>query len=108
MKNDRTEKDGGSMNGKRETALVAGGAGFIGSHLCRTLLDQGHEVICLDNLQTSREVNLRLLEGHRAFTFVRGDIVDPLPDAVTRRRSEERRVGKECVRTFRYRWVAVH
>ncbi|KXU31095.1 NAD-dependent dehydratase [Sphingobium sp. 22B] len=96
MKNDRTEKDGGSMNGKRETALVAGGAGFIGSHLCRALLDRGHEVICLDNLQTSREVNLRMLEGHRAFTFVRGDIVDPLPDAVTRRRDIGRIYNLAC------------
>lgn len=39
--------------------LVAGGAGFIGSHLCRALLDQGHHVVCLDNLQTGRESIVR-------------------------------------------------
>lgn len=84
------------MNGKRETILVAGGAGFIGSHLCRTLLDQGHEVLCLDNLQTAREINLENLEGHRAFSFIRGDIIDPLPDAVTRRRDINRIYNLAC------------
>lgn len=84
------------MNGQRETILVAGGAGFIGSHLCRTLLERGHEVICLDNLQTAREVNLEHLEGHRAFTFIRSDIVDPLPDAVTRRRDISRIYNLAC------------
>ena len=64
--------------------LVAGGAGFIGSHLVTTLLDQGHEVICLDNLQTARPSNLRLLEGRAGFRFVEADIVNPLPVAVTR------------------------
>ena len=49
--------------GKRDVVLVAGGAGFIGSHLCRALVEQGHEVICLDNLQTARPSNLRLLES---------------------------------------------
>ncbi|HEX8421485.1 MAG TPA: NAD-dependent epimerase/dehydratase family protein, partial [Sphingomonas sp.] len=43
--------------------LVAGGAGFIGSHLCARLLDEGNDVLCLDNLQTARPSNLRLLEG---------------------------------------------
>lgn len=81
---------------KKNFSLVAGGAGFIGSHLCRALLEQGHEVICLDNLQTSREVNLEMLEGHRAFTFIRADIVDPLPDAVTRRRDITRIYNLAC------------
>lgn len=67
----------------RELVLVAGGAGFIGSHLCARLLDEGNEVICLDNLQTARPSNLRMLEGQAGFTFVEGDIVSPLPDAVT-------------------------
>ena len=58
--------------------LVAGGAGFIGSHLCRALLDAGTEVLCLDNLQTGRAANLRALEDHPRFSFVRADIVDPL------------------------------
>jgi UDP-glucuronate decarboxylase len=62
--------------------VVAGGAGFIGSHLCDRLLSEGNQVLCLDNLQTSRASNLRLLEGRDGFTFVEADIVLPLPDAV--------------------------
>ena len=68
----------------RALVVVAGGAGFIGSHLCARLLDEGHEVLCLDNLQTARPSNLRLLEGRSGFTFVEGDICLPLPAAVTR------------------------
>ncbi len=64
--------------------VVAGGAGFIGSHLCAALLDAGADVLCLDNLQTARASNLRLLEGRPGFTFVEADIVSPLPEAVTR------------------------
>jgi UDP-glucuronate decarboxylase len=67
----------------RSLTLVAGGAGFIGSHLCARLLDEGQEVLCLDNLQTARPSNLRLLEGRAGFTFVEADIVSPLPEAVT-------------------------
>ena len=63
--------------------VVAGGAGFIGSHLCDRLLSEGHAVLCLDNLQTSRASNLRLLEGRAGFTFVEADIVLPLPEAVS-------------------------
>ena len=63
-------------------ALVAGGAGFIGSHLCRALTERGHEVIALDNLQTSRPSNLRLLEEMRGVRFVEADVVNPLPDEV--------------------------
>ncbi|WP_338061603.1 bifunctional glycosyltransferase/UDP-glucuronate decarboxylase [Sphingomonas pollutisoli] len=62
--------------------LVAGGAGFIGSHLCAELLARGEHVVCLDNLQTARPSNLRVLEAHPNFTFVEGDIVNPLPDAI--------------------------
>lgn len=84
------------MKHAQNVALVAGGAGFIGSHLCRALLDRGHEVICLDNLQTSRAVNLESLEGDRNFSFIRADIVDPLPDAVTRRRDIGRIYNLAC------------
>jgi UDP-glucuronate decarboxylase len=63
--------------------VVAGGAGFIGSHLCDRLLSEGNQVLCLDNLQTSRASNLRLLEGRDGFAFVEADIVLPLPEAVT-------------------------
>ena len=80
----------------KPVTLVAGGAGFIGSHLCRALLDRGHSVLCLDNLQTAREVNLRELEQDRNFSFIRADIVDPLPDAVTRRRDISRIYNLAC------------
>jgi UDP-glucuronate decarboxylase len=66
-----------------ELILVAGGAGFIGSHLCDRLLNEGRAVMCVDNLQTSRASNLRLLEGRPGFSFVEADIVLPLPEAVT-------------------------
>jgi nucleoside-diphosphate-sugar epimerase len=54
--------------------LVAGGAGFIGSHLCRSLVERGDEVVCLDNLVTGRRENLTGLEGGRNFTFVEADV----------------------------------
>jgi UDP-glucuronate decarboxylase len=72
--------------------LVAGGAGFIGSHLCARLLDEGHEVLCLDNLQTARPSNLRLLQGRPGFTFVEADITAPLPKAVTAQGPRIRRI----------------
>lgn len=84
------------MISTRDVVLVAGGAGFIGSHLCQALLDQGNEVICVDNLQTSRPINLELLLREPLFTFVRADIVDPLPDAVTRRRDISRIYNLAC------------
>ena len=59
--------------------LVAGGAGFIGSHLCDALLAEGAEVICLDNLQTGRRANLRHLEREPRFDLIEADIVAPLP-----------------------------
>lgn len=62
--------------------LVAGGAGFIGSHLCAELLDRGEHVVCLDNLQTSNKSNLDGLESRPGFEFVRGDIVDELPATI--------------------------
>ncbi|MFC0304936.1 SDR family oxidoreductase [Sphingomonas sp. C8-2] len=62
-----------------QITLVAGGAGFIGSHLCRALLDRGETVLCLDNLQTARPSNLRLLERDERFEFIEADIVNPLP-----------------------------
>ncbi|MRX51895.1 NAD-dependent epimerase/dehydratase family protein [Paracoccus sp. S-4012] len=62
--------------------VVAGGAGFIGSHLCRALLDRGEAVLCLDTLQTSRASNLAALQGHPRFEFLRHDITQPLPARV--------------------------
>ena len=72
--------------------LVAGGAGFIGSHLCAALLEAGHHVVCLDNLQTARASNLRSLENHPNFEFIKGDVVDPLPASITDRTQRFERV----------------
>ena len=59
--------------------LVAGGAGFVGSHLCDRLVRDGEQVICVDNLISGRIENIRSLLGHPQFTFLGHDIVDPLP-----------------------------
>ncbi len=60
--------------------VVAGGAGFVGSHLCERLVRDGEGVVCLDNLVTGRRENVEALNGHPLFTFVHHDIVDELPD----------------------------
>jgi nucleoside-diphosphate-sugar epimerase len=57
-----------------EYALVTGGAGFIGSHLCAALLDRGLGVICVDNMSTGRDVNIAALVGHPNFTYLQQDI----------------------------------
>lgn len=54
--------------------LVTGGAGFIGSNLCESLLDNGNEVVCLDNFATGKEKNINHLISNKNFTLVRGDI----------------------------------
>jgi UDP-glucuronate decarboxylase len=70
----------------RKQVLVAGGAGFLGSHLCERLIDEGCEVTALDNLQTGKRENLRRLQRSEAFQFVEADIVDALPLRVGKRR----------------------
>jgi nucleoside-diphosphate-sugar epimerase len=60
-------------------SLVAGGAGFVGSHLCDRLMANGDDVICLDNLITGRCENIEALTSHPRFTFVSHDIIDDLP-----------------------------
>lgn len=57
--------------------LITGGAGFLGSHLCERLLNEGHEVTCLDNLFTGRKQNIAHLMGNPYFEFVRHDVIDP-------------------------------
>ncbi len=56
-------------------ALIAGGAGFIGSHLCRKLLKQYYDVICVDNLLTGNKDNIKDLSSQKNFTFVELDII---------------------------------
>ncbi|WP_309060606.1 NAD-dependent epimerase/dehydratase family protein [Streptomyces sp.] len=58
-------------------ALVTGGAGFVGSHLCARLAGAGTEVVCLDNLSTGSRANVAELERYRGFRFVRADATDP-------------------------------
>lgn len=65
--------------GERLRILVTGGAGFIGSNLCDRLLEQGHQVTCLDNLVTGAKSNLAAALTSPQFEFVLGDVLDGLP-----------------------------
>ncbi|MGO4854114.1 UDP-glucuronic acid decarboxylase family protein [Phaeovulum sp. W22_SRMD_FR3] len=58
--------------------LVAGGSGFVGSHLCDALIEKGHRVICVDNLETGRIENIEHLLGHPNFSFRSHDVTLPL------------------------------
>ena len=57
--------------------LVTGGAGFLGSHLCERLLEQGEEVLCMDNFFTGRRKNVAQLMANPNFELMRHDVVDP-------------------------------
>ncbi len=58
--------------------LVTGGAGFLGSHLCDRLVEQGHDVICLDNFFTSQKSNVAHLLGRPNFELIRHDVTQPI------------------------------
>ena len=58
--------------------LITGGAGFLGSHLCDRLVDEGHEVLCLDNFFTGGKRNITHLLGRANFELIRHDLVQPI------------------------------
>lgn len=63
---------------QNKTALVAGGAGFLGSHLCEALLAKGYEVLCLDSFVTGNRNNLETIRDHPRFSLVSSDICRPI------------------------------
>ena len=67
-----------SMKHYIERILVTGGAGFIGSHVCDRLVDQGHDVICLDNLFTGAKANISHLLDRPNFEFIRHDVTESI------------------------------
>ena len=75
----RVRSGGPSTRESDEFSIVAGGAGFLGSHLCERLLERGHRVLALDDLSTGDRRHVAHLEGHRRFTLLEHDIVRPLP-----------------------------
>lgn len=71
--------------GRGKQVLVAGGAGFLGSHLCERLIEHGASVVCLDNFLTGARENLRRLQRMEGFELIEADIVEPLPSRLTKR-----------------------
>lgn len=67
-----------SMKGARKRILVTGGAGFLGSHLCERLLNDGHDVLCLDNFYTGNKENVAHLLDSPYFEIMRHDVTFPL------------------------------
>jgi UDP-glucuronate decarboxylase len=63
---------------RKGRALVTGGAGFLGSHLCDRLLADGHDVLCVDNFFTGTKANVHHLRDHPAFELLRHDVTFPL------------------------------
>lgn len=61
-----------------QRVLVTGGAGFLGSHLCERLVNEGHDVICLDNFFTSQKSNVAHLLGKPNFDLIRHDVTQPI------------------------------
>ena len=73
-------------NGTQQQILVAGGAGFLGSHLCERLVEDGAHVVCLDNFLTGSQANLQGLGRSSAFELIEADIIEPLPARLLKRR----------------------
>jgi UDP-glucuronate decarboxylase len=68
----------------KNLVLVAGGAGFIGSHICDRLIGDGYHVLCFDSLQTGRSSNIAHLDRDSRFDFVEGDVINALPAPLVR------------------------
>jgi UDP-glucuronate decarboxylase len=66
------------LNLESKRILVTGGAGFLGSHLCQKLVDQGHDVVCVDNLYTGAKRNISELLTYPNFEFLRHDVTFPI------------------------------
>jgi UDP-glucuronate decarboxylase len=66
------------MKTEARRVLVTGGAGFLGSHMCERLLEEGHEVICLDNFHTGRRQNVFQLLGQPTFSVIEHDVTNPI------------------------------
>ena len=74
----RAGTDGRTMAKKAKRAVVTGGAGFIGSHLCDALLRDGLEVTCIDNFVTGRAVNIEEARENPRFSVIEADVTEPL------------------------------
>jgi UDP-glucuronate decarboxylase len=75
-------------NGRQKTVVVAGGAGFLGSHLCDALLAEGNRVVCLDSFITGRRRNIEHLVRDARFDLVEAEVCDPLPPLLARTRPD--------------------
>jgi UDP-glucuronate decarboxylase len=72
------QKDLGEISFEDQTVLVTGGAGFLGSWICEVLIAQNARVICLDNLASGQEQNIRHLKENEDFSFLLHDITEPV------------------------------
>ena len=66
------------MASKKKRAMVTGGAGFLGSHLCERLISEGYSVVCMDNLSTGTSENVVHLEGESDFEYIEQDVTLPV------------------------------
>ena len=82
-------------------ALVAGGAGLIGSHLCERLLERGYEVIGVDNFLSSSRDNVAALIDRPGFTFLEHDVLAPLPETSLPKKAVQSRARDACTASKR-------